>query len=112
MPMPPIPAHASRKVQASSLGPRILKTVSFSLSLVGRTPAGGVDLRWRLLYFPEMIRMIGTMTRLILSHSHKPISGGKRLDEFLAFFGSIGPLPGLLLGQRQQVGIEHQIRDP
>src|SRR5439155_12769042 len=57
MPIPPIPAQPSRKTEPSTLAPRILKIVSLSLSLVGRMPAGGVALRRRLLYRPEIIRI-------------------------------------------------------
>src|SRR5215469_14878174 len=56
-PIAPVPAHPSRKVAPSTRAPRMLNTVSRSLSLVGRMPGGGVPLSRRLLNFPEMIRM-------------------------------------------------------
>src|SRR6266403_2976438 len=57
IPMPPMPAQPSRKVVPSTLAPRMLNSVSLSLSLVGLIPGGGVALRRRLLYRPEIMRM-------------------------------------------------------
>src|SRR5262249_14650699 len=72
MPMPPIPAQPSRKIAPSTLPPRILNTVSFSLSLVGRIPAGGVALSRRLLNFPEITRTLDARFSPIL-----PADGGQ-----------------------------------
>ena len=48
------------------LGPRMLKIVSLSLSLVGRIPEGGVPLSRRLRNFPEMTRTVPMLRGLIL----------------------------------------------
>src|SRR5215510_1596175 len=58
IPTAPIPAQPSRNVAPCTLGPRILKIVSRSLSLVGRIPGGGMPFSRLLRNCPAMMRMM------------------------------------------------------
>src|SRR6266850_1347439 len=110
IPMPPMPAQPSRKVVCSMLAPRMLNSVSLSLSLVGRIPGGGVALRRRLLNRPEIILIcvqrnshkrhkmhkdlfvhFVPFVADFLPYSHKLRPRRQRLNEPLAFLGTVRP---------------------
>src|SRR5260370_19692712 len=121
-PIAPTPAQPSRKVVPSTRAPRMLNSVSLSLSLVGRIPAGGVPLRCLLLNFPEIIRIrishglnglngfqsVKSVESVAhLTHCHKPRPRRERLNQFLTFGGAINPALRFLLSQRQKFTIRH-----
>src|SRR5438132_794308 len=69
IPIAPIPAQPSRKIEPSILGPRMLNIVSRNLSLVGRMPAGGVPFSRLLLNCPAIMRI------LVIKVNRSPLLG-------------------------------------
>src|SRR4051812_33280459 len=112
--MAPIPAQPSRNVAPSTRAPRMLKTVSRNLSLVGRSPGGGVPFRRLLLNFPEMIRikkehkrhkkhktlcLLCFLCSVSLSHSNQPCPCLERLNQAFPVVGSLNPALSFFLRQ-------------
>src|SRR6478672_10256233 len=97
IPIAPTPAQPSRKVQPLTLSPRTLNKVSRSLSLVGRVPSGGSDLRRRLLNCPLMMRISHLTHRNESYRIHSAVSQRQTLHQPFTLFASARPALGFLL---------------
>src|SRR5688572_24126393 len=111
MPTAPIPAKPSRNTQSSTDGPRTLNSVSRSLSLVGRMPAGGVPFKRRLLNVPAMTLIAGssygrqTCTRA-------PSSCRGHLENTFGVVVGVGKLSRFTLSHGKHCGILEKIGHP